>query len=106
MARLAALDVARLPQELGPSAPGAPDPDEVARIAASLADSAARIPQALGGVALEPEEREVFLSLARRLQQESHVLRGHAVHGRRAGTEASLREINTTCAACHALFRP
>jgi len=105
MSRISELDVARLPQELGPAGPREPDLAEIARVAGSLAESATRIPQAIGDVDLDPAEREVFLSLARRLQHQSQALRGQAVQGRSAPSRATLQEINTTCAACHALFR-
>jgi hypothetical protein len=105
MSRISALDVARLPQELGPTGPREPDLAEIARVAGSLAESASRIPQVIGDLDLDPAEREVFLSLARRLQHQSQALRGQAVQGRTSTSRATLQEINTTCAACHALFR-
>jgi hypothetical protein len=98
----------RLPQEIvqsSNSGGGRPDLGKVANTAGTLTRSAAKILPAVNTVDLEPAEKEVFLSLARRLKSQSANLQAQARRGDLSNARLSMRQISGTCNSCHALFR-
>ncbi len=94
----------RLPQEITQSS-NSLDFQKIASAAGALNQSASRIPSAVNSVKLEPSEKEVFLTLARRLKSQSANLQSQARQGDLPNAKLSMRQISGTCNSCHSLFR-
>lgn len=88
----------------GESVAGPRYPD-VAAAADAMADTAMRMPEALEGVTLDQDERELFLSLAGQLQTHAREVSTHAKNRNQAGVREAMQRVNSTCDACHNTFR-
>jgi cytochrome c556 len=83
----------------------AADMAKVARAAASMAATAADIPQPVPGLKLDKSEQHVFLNLAAKLRDEANALKAEADRNDRAAVNASMNRLIATCNACHSSFR-
>ena len=79
--------------------------DEAADSAVSLAADARMIPQVYKNLEMNDESRRVFDQLAVRLQKQCLQLREFALNRQIAGMQTKIKDIITTCNACHASIR-
>lgn len=105
MADLNGLNFDRLPQELDQRGQRQTYLENASAVASAMAEAAAKIPNTLGEVSLKAEEQEVFRALSNRLRAEAAQLSEQLRQGQTRAADSTMREINTTCVACHALFR-
>jgi hypothetical protein len=78
---------------------------QVAEVASSMAASAGKIPDAIKDVNLSDSDREIFLSLANKLRQQATALGEQAKRQEFDQVDRSLERMQSTCNACHSLFR-
>lgn len=102
MAGLSDIALDRMPQELEP---GNAKSRDIARVAASLAESSRQIPSVLEQVRMDGEDRRVFEALAARLSDEAAQLAKLARRNDVPGMRTKLDEMISTCNACHKSFR-
>ena len=70
-----------------------------------LAGAAKELNEAIPGIALTPENKITFEALATRLQEEAVSLRREAEDANFGGVEPAYQRLQSTCDACHQLFR-
>jgi len=73
--------------------------------ASELLLAAKKLTQALPGIDLSKSEKTIFESIARQLQIEANNLGYMAQNNDKEGMEIIYQRLNSTCAACHDLFR-
>jgi cytochrome c556 len=95
----------RLPQEMDITVERNRRLDELVAAAEALSDAAGSIPDAMDGIELSAAHRTAFVSLADALREQALQLQTSAAARDIRQTEIVLREIDTSCDACHALFR-
>lgn len=78
---------------------------QIGNTATSLSDTVASIIGKLPSLSLQTSEQAVFLALANKLRQQAGELQQMARHNQIDAIDDHLRQINTTCSSCHALFR-
>ncbi len=78
---------------------------ETAEVAGAMAEAARSIPDAIQGVQIDESERSTFLALARKLEEQSRELQDYARRSDVNGASRSLERVQSTCNACHTLFR-
>lgn len=78
---------------------------QIAETAQSLSANVDTIIASLPGLNLTADEQIAFRALAAKLRSEMGLLQRQAESNRTDQISDNLHEINTTCTACHALFR-
>ena len=78
---------------------------EVSATAHEMAEAAARIPEALEGVALNEKQKQDFIDLAVQLERQAEELEEHAKKGDFAQVAKVREQLNETCDFCHRRFR-
>ncbi|GAB4256123.1 MAG: hypothetical protein Kow0065_04710 [Methylomicrobium sp.] len=78
---------------------------KIAGAAENLAITVDKIIESLPSLSLTADEQVAFLALAQKLRTQARQLQQVAVANRLATVNKRLREINSTCTSCHALFR-
>lgn len=81
------------------------DMAKVAEAAASMATTAADIPQAVPGLKLDKAEEQMFLNLVGKMKDEANTLKAQADRNDRAAVNATMNRLMATCNACHSSFR-
>jgi len=103
MEELDHLAVDRMPQELDVQERRS---REVARLAASLADAADKIPSAASEYGLSEEEQRIFSNLTEKLRYDAHELQSAAERNQPPEQlDNILERLVATCNACHSAFR-
>ncbi len=105
MADLSDLRAERLPREFDPEPGRALRREEIAALAAALAEAAARIPDAIPAERLPAGEEGAFLGLAGRLAEETRALAEEAPRLPVQGLRERVDRIGAICDACHTRFR-
>jgi len=105
MSELQGLSLDRLPQELENPSSQRSRLREAVAIAAALSKASTRISGVADDVGLDSAQKETFLALASRLGEEAQTLSDEASRGESSRIDRTMDEINTTCVACHNLFR-
>ena len=77
----------------------------IAERASGLAKTVDAILAKMPALGLSEQEQGTFLALANKLRQQTGQLHELARDNRIDAIEESLRQVNTTCISCHALFR-
>jgi hypothetical protein len=77
----------------------------IAEAAAALKRTVTELPGILSDLQLTPDEQAVFKGLAVELQSEASELEEYAARGEVEALRPMLYRMNTTCNACHSLFR-
>jgi cytochrome c556 len=77
----------------------------IAESTASLSKTVDAILAKMPSLGLVAEEQRTFMALATKLRQQSGQLHELARDNRIDAIEQNLRQLNTTCISCHALFR-
>lgn len=77
----------------------------IAEASKTLSSTAASLVNKLPGLGLSANEQSAFRSLARQLEQHADSLRKQAENRSFNAMPATLREMRSTCLACHTLFR-
>ena len=106
MEHLEALAYARLPQAMDLRQERTRRLRKVARIATSIAESAAQLDGAALDTPLSPSERLVFGEHAAALQHRAEFLAHNVHHLSPSEIRSSVAAIEATCAGCHQRFRP
>ena len=78
---------------------------QIAEIARQMAGTARNIPDAVKDVRLSDNDREVLSRLAEKLRQEALMIDERASQNDYNGTDMAIKEMQSTCIACHTLFR-
>jgi soluble cytochrome b562 len=81
------------------------DMQNVASVADRMAQVAAKLPQAVANVQMEPKEREIYEGLAKRLHDQAVTLKHEADANNLDGARAAMSNLTTTCNTCHTMFR-
>jgi hypothetical protein len=95
----------RLPQELDDPSRERAYLQDLSSHARDLAQDADRIGAIADRTGLTTDQQQVFLGLAGRLRNRALQLREQADLRQTRLIDATLKEIDDTCVACHALFR-
>ncbi len=77
----------------------------IAEAAAALNRTVTELPGILSNLQLTADEQDVFRGLAVDLQRQASSLEEHADRGDVEALRPMLYRMNTTCNACHSLFR-
>jgi len=77
----------------------------IAEAAAALNRTVTELPGILSDLQLTADEQDVFRGLAVDLQRQASALEEHADRGDVEALRPMLYRMNTTCSACHSLFR-
>ncbi|UCG34401.1 MAG: cytochrome c [Phycisphaerales bacterium] len=78
---------------------------EAAEVAQQLAETAHRIPGAVPAGDLDEEERELFMKLVKKLEEDALRLKEQADRKSREGMFEAMDRLTATCNACHSVFR-
>lgn len=78
---------------------------ELSKVAARMSEAANNIPDAIRGVELSERDREVFLQLVAKFSRQSKELSDAAGRGSYDAARRKLEQVQSTCNACHSLFR-
>jgi len=105
MQEINTLTFERLPQEMDTSSARERRVREVAKTSELLAKDAEEIPAVLNGVRMSGEDRQVFESYARALQEHAGRLSALARKGSVSEFEGTMGQIIATCVDCHDSFR-
>ncbi len=81
------------------------DMQDVSGVADKMAQVAAKLPQAVANVQMEPKDREIYVSLAQRLHDQAVALKHEADANNLKGAQATMNNLTTTCNTCHTMFR-
>jgi len=103
MRELDRLRTERLPKALDVASEEERQADEIARVARAMADSAARIPEAIPSH-LDDRQRTEFLELAARLGRQTARLADEAERLTPDERRRTLAEMDSTCDSCHTRF--
>ena len=79
--------------------------EQIIEAANSLATTAELLEQKLPGLGLNPDEQNAFRTLAKKLGQEAKTLQHQAENHAYSAISGQLHEMQSTCLACHTLFR-
>jgi cytochrome c556 len=79
--------------------------EDIHSVAGKMVEAAGHIPEAMDSLHLDEHEKEVFLKLAKKLQNESRELESIAWGTGFTAVRSQLDTIDSTCNACHTLFR-
>jgi hypothetical protein len=79
--------------------------EEIHSVAGKMAEAAGHIPEAMDSLQLSDHEKEAFLKLAGKLQNESRELERIAWGTGFMAVRDQLDTMDSTCNACHSLFR-
>ena len=77
----------------------------IADAAAALNKTINELPGVLSSLQLTPEEQDIFRGLAQELQDQASQLEEYANRGEIETLRPMVLRMNTTCNACHSLFR-
>ena len=77
----------------------------IASGAENLSKTVTTIAQLLPSLKLNAEDQRTFLSLANKLDDQARVLHKQARQNQIDAIDNTMKQIRTTCASCHALFR-
>jgi hypothetical protein len=105
MAGLEDLALGELPSALNPEQVDVERSGEVEKMAASIASSAAQLPDYLDSVALSAQDEAHFRDLAMQLERDADELRERAAADDLYGATEEREKLLATCNACHAQFR-
>lgn len=78
--------------------------EEIRQLAKEMAASANSLPATVNDLNLNPQEKEVFLNLAKKLANDATAL-SQVSHSSFSLVERKIDTVYSTCNACHALFR-
>jgi hypothetical protein len=78
---------------------------QVAEVARAMAANVRNIPDAVKDAGISDKDREVFLKLADKLGTEAQAVSDAADHQDYEATKQAIERMQTTCNACHSLFK-
>lgn len=78
--------------------------EEIRSLARDMAGSAAALPATVNDLELSPQEKQVFLDLAKTFSDEATAL-SQISHSDIPPVERQINRVHSTCNACHVLFR-
>ncbi len=79
--------------------------EQIVAVADEMVGTAGNVGEASAKFKLNEQDREVFLHLARKLKASALDIRNAASRENFDGTRAAINEMQSTCNACHSLFR-
>jgi hypothetical protein len=95
-----------MPQEMDTAVEQQRRMQRLSEVAASMAQVANSIPDAVKDVQIHDDDRELFAGLAKTLHDQATELSEQAKRNNLTGAERSLSRMQLTCDRCHSLFRP
>ena len=94
-----------LPQEYNGPAYRRRKEAEAAKVAQQLAETARLIPEAVPKGALDKGERELFMKLVKKLEEDALYLKEQADRNSQDGMFTAMNRLTATCNGCHSAFR-